>query len=184
LILLAILYFSLFLLNYFFLVMRIILLLAIFTLLLFSCQKEETVQRIRFNGLTVTDIFGYPFYTDTTDWKLSDVWNETEQSLFVGSSAVLCENDDDQHFIIAYPNPCIENFLILHTEKPAGGLFSFCMVDRYFNIITERDSMQNSVFAIDRKYIDVPNDTVRIYYKFTMPGCELRGHGDVLFKDQ
>ncbi len=164
--------------------MKKILIPAISALLvLISCNKEDTIQRIRFNGLTVTDIFGYPIYTDTTDWRLTDEWNETEQSLFVGSSAFLCENVDDQYFIIAYPNPCI-NVLLFHIEKPAGSLFSFCMVDRYFNVITERDSMQNSIFAIDRTYIEVPDDTVRIYYKFTMPGCELRGHGDVLFKDQ
>jgi hypothetical protein len=47
-------------------------------------------------------------------------------------------------------------------------------------VLLSQDSVFSNGIAFDLNYLNIRNDTVRIYYKFLGQDCELKGHGDIL----
>ena len=60
--------------------------------------------------------------------------------------------------------------------------FSYRLVDKNFNVLRAYDSIYANVLQFNFENLDLFNDTVRLYYKSTLDGCEFRGHGDIVFK--
>lgn len=170
---------------------RIIVSLAFVTILIvsgfiISCEDDKNntnpkSDAIVFEGITVTDSLGKVTKNDPTDWKLTDIWTDKEDSLFSEKKVNSCNTGDFSYSISPYPNPCGDRFN-LHISKPAETRLAFRIVDRNYKVLLSLDSVFVNGLAIDVKDFNITNDTVRIYYKFLGLDCELKGHGDILIK--
>jgi arginyl-tRNA--protein-N-Asp/Glu arginylyltransferase len=90
-----------------------------------------------------------------------------------------CNNENTDYIIHpSYLNHYSTKFNLGFT-KPAGSRFAFRIVDRNYNVILSLDSVYSNGLLIDVQGFDITNDTVRMYYKFFGPDCELKGHGDI-----
>ncbi len=140
---------------------------------------DTTTDVIVFKGIRVTDTNGKVYENDLSDWTLTEAWTDKENSLFVEKKVNLCDTSNSIYGISSYPNPCNGNFN-LHISKPIETRFAFRIVDRNFNVLLSQDSVFSNGIAFDLNYLNIRNDTVRIYYKFLGQDCELKGHGDIL----
>ncbi len=149
-----------------------------------SCERNNTVTKIKdpdviiFKGITQTDNNGWVMTNDATDWVISELWNEKENSLFPESNVSSCDTSNDSFTVYSYPNPCYGVFSLIIT-KPAESRFAFRIVDRNYNVLLSLDSVYSNGLSIDVRGFNIVNDTVRMYYKFFNPDCELKGHGDI-----
>lgn len=149
-----------------------------------SCEEDNVIavtkpDTIVFKGITVTDNNGWVIQNDPDDWTLTETWTEKENTLFVEKKMTLCDNGNSAYVIHpAYLNPCRNQFNLSFT-KPAGSRFAFRIVDRNYNVLSSNDSISGNAVAINVQNFNVKNDTVRMYYKFLGPDCELKGHGDI-----
>jgi hypothetical protein len=155
-------------------------LLVMLSLIMLSCHKDETStpkDQIHFNGISETDVQGFPLSFDTTDWRVDDQWNSREMALFTETKPQTCNNEGEEYHIAAYPNPC-SDVLNLHVTKPADSRMAFRIVDRYYKVLLSGDSAMGNL-TVNLNDNSIKNDTIRVYYKIFKENCELRGHGDI-----
>lgn len=151
------------------------------TILIISCESnknDEKKEIIIFNGFTSTDDFGNILTSDPTDWKLTDVWNLKESSLFAEKRNSTCTSNILDYSIIAFPNPCAD-IINLDLNFPTGFAITLRIVDRYYNSLLSLDNITSKNLSILVSDFNITNDTIRIYYKFLGVNCELNGHGDI-----
>jgi hypothetical protein len=154
--------------------------LSIFSILAFSCKKEngDKNQSFVFSGITSTNNTGEIISLDTNDWKTIETWTNNENSLFTEKKELWCISTTINYSIIAYPNPC-NGIFNLHISMPDEARLAFRIVDKDFKVLVSRDSIFSTSMAINLSDLNISNDIVRIYYKFFGPDCELKGHGDI-----
>ena len=147
-----------------------------------TCKKNDNESsQIQFNGITETDDNGNPVGTvDSTDWTVDKNWNDTEHGLF-SKRFENCNITVNSTFN-AYPNPANDALTLtlsgINTQEFTET--SFRIVDRNYNILGWWDTEQFALkYVINLAQWDLPDDTVRVYYKFYGENCELRGHGDI-----
>jgi hypothetical protein len=158
--------------------------LLLITILIISCESNndsDSKEKINFNGITTTDDFGIILTGDPTDWKLNDVWNLKERSLFAEKRNSTCTSNIVDYSIIAFPNPCAD-IINLDLNFPTGFAITLRIVDRYYNSLLSLDNNTSKELSIRVSDFNIANDTIRIYYKFLGTDCELNGHGDIKIK--
>jgi hypothetical protein len=134
---------------------------------------------IYFTGLTMTDINGYTFSEDTTDWTFDDDWIEKEVILFDDHDPETCLPNNN-YKIIAFPNPG-NGIVAISVNMDSTSYLQIRLVDENFNKLIVNDSIDANNFQLDAGTFGI-KDTVRLYYKMIRGGCEFRGHGDVLIQ--
>ncbi len=140
-----------------------------------SCKKD--IKNSLFNGITETNEFGDIISIDETDWNLNENWNKTENSLFSETFDNICNTDNEEYVLIAYPNPC-SDFGTLHFSVPENKRVAFRIVDSDYKVLISDDSARSEI-AINFQDMNVNNKMVRVYYKIYGDSCELKGHGDI-----
>ncbi len=157
-------------------------LLAIVLCCFISCKKNDNnleKTTIDFGGITSTDIQGVAITTDSTDWNIFDTWNNKENDLFSKHYQTDCQPVLN-YKIDLFPNPNKRVFSLL-LDMPDDARLDFRMVDRFYNLLVSKDSIESKYINFDFQNL-VPKDTVRMYYRFVQSGCEFRGHGDIIFQ--
>ncbi|MEM6261300.1 MAG: hypothetical protein AAGI38_02250 [Bacteroidota bacterium] len=134
--------------------------------------------RYTFEGITQTDLNGRVIFNDPTDWRLDDQWEDWEEGLFPEGSATLCDSGENV-FLIGYPNP--GDNITISIVRNSGTQMSFRIVDEFLSPLFSRDSAEFDAFTFSSALFR-RQDTLRLYYKVFQDGCELRGHGDLLFE--
>lgn len=153
-----------------------------------ACKQDAvpTEETIYFSGLTTVDEIGVSLgQTDTTDWRLDDVWTDKEKALFPANTLLTCIlKEDSLDGVNLYPNPCKAVFTT-RFETPSGAKWHFRWVDEDFKLLKEYD-WENP--APGPNYLSIqtntfPKDTIRMYYEVLLGICIYRGHGDILIQD-
>jgi len=149
-----------------------------------SCEDDPVIadtppKTIVFNGITITDNNGWVIQNDPDDWKLTESWTEKENSLFVEKNVNLCDNGNPDYAIHPSHLNSSSSQFNLNFTKPAGSRFAFRIVDRNYNVLLSNDSIFTNAIVFDVQSFNIKNDTVRMYYKYLGPDCELKGHGDI-----
>lgn len=170
--------------------------LLLFVFMIFSasdCEKEdevpmpepETPERIRFEGVSLTDANGNALsQEDTTDWRVDDEWEAEEMALFEeGASLPLCSADGETKVFAVWPNPASRQFAFgFRITNPISA--DFRLVDQDFNLLLSHDTLQFTNPGFNQLEFDATSlairDTVRMYYQFSTSNCVFRGHGDLI----
>lgn len=163
----------------------ILFVLGVFTMLT-SCgnNKEDnnTPQTpnttIVFSGLTKTDASGAIYALDSTDWTITDKWQQKEIDLFPNTLSTGC-TASALMTVATYPNPC-NGVFSMALQKPKAARFSLRVVDEKFRVLLTKDTLSGDSYNFNTP--TTLKDTVRVYYKFILNNCEYRGHGDILFQ--
>ncbi len=133
----------------------------------------------RFSGLTFRDELGAPVGTpDTTDWTLTDGWEEWEAELFEENFSLGCPVPADLR-LDAFPNPVAGPMMLFITKTDSVPTrLALRLVDERLNVRLDVDSSFADEVTLNLDILEP--DTFRLYYKFIRGGCEWRGHGDIL----
>ncbi|MHC1774907.1 MAG: hypothetical protein AB9834_05775 [Lentimicrobium sp.] len=156
-------------------------LLSILLFLLVSCEKDKkngNSDEIAFEGISITDDYGNLIFQDTTDWKFTENWSETESSLFSEKRDKTCTPENYDCSIVIYPNPCNSVFRF-DIAIPDSSRFAFRIVDKDFKVLVSHDSIPRGAIGVTLTDFNLSNEVVRMYYKVLADNCELRGHGDI-----
>lgn len=163
----------------------IILLLVAFSMLIACNNNKEdnnTPQTpnttIVFSGLTKTDENGAIYALDSTDWTITDKWQQKEIDLFPNTLSTGCTTSELMT-VATYPNPC-NGVFAMTLQKPQAARFSLRVVDEKFRVLLAKDTLSGDSYNFNTP--TTLKDTVRVYYKFILNNCEYRGHGDILFQ--
>ena len=149
--------------------------LAILMLETVSCTDK--IENTTFTGITNRNEQGeITGSVDESDWNFDDTWNEVEHALFTESFELNCEIDNN-HGIMAYPNPC-NDIIYLNFYFDDNRRVAYRIVDNNYNIIYSTDNA-SSPMAISFDLLKIKKQVVRVYYKVLGEDCELRGHGDI-----
>ncbi len=153
-----------------------------------ACKQDAdpTEEAIYFSGLTTVDETGVSLgQTDTTDWRLNDVWTDKEKALFPANTLLTCIlKEDSLDGVYLYPNPCKAVFAA-GFRTSSGTSWHFRWVDEDFKVLKEYD-WENPPAGLNTFIIQTntfPKDTIRMYYEVLQGNCIFRGHGDILIEN-
>jgi hypothetical protein len=171
---------------------RIIILIGILTfIILYSCNKENESNRLTFiSGITELDSIANNIgMIDTTDWRFTDTWTNTEEYLFnqnnpVHLSATEKVRPSSSVVVIGYPNPVKasskEDMIAFCFQIESKMYYDMRIVDKYLKIKMQFDSIKyNFLYVKDSAFLS--NELYRIYYKVYSDNKVYRGHGDFKF---
>lgn len=153
-----------------------------------ACKEDPAPKEepIYFSGLTKVDETGFPLgETDTTDWRLDDVWTDKEKALFPANTLLTCIlKEDSLDGVYLFPNPCKAVFTA-GFKTSSGTSWHFRWVDEDFKVLKEYD-WENPEAGLNYLAIQTngfPKDTIRMYYEVLQGVCIHRGHGDILIQN-
>lgn len=143
-----------------------------------SCKEHETEDPVVFSGITVRNEFGDILSSDSTDWQLFDQWVSKEKVLFENNINAFCDTSVGSFSVGVYPNPCTD-LVIINFTRPEDYRISVRLVDQEFNVLLSEDTTISTSWMINPGLLNFEGDLIRLYYKISSEGCELRGHGDI-----
>jgi len=164
--------------------------ILLFFILTTNCSdknsSEPIMNKIKFEGITTTDIFGaYTGFYDSFDWRLDDSWQSSEKELFPDYELYnySCPSDSNNQ-IVGYPNPILDYMFKLHFDRDSTTRVDFIVVNQNFEEILSLGSVYKQEIAMTFKDVVTEKDSIfRVYYRFvTENNCCYTGHGDIQIK--